>query len=161
LITDTQLTSLTGIDLKTVDSVNINNNPYLHSWSTQVANVTQQLIIDSNAQDLALEFPNLIWANNMTLRNISSISVPSLVEVNGTFGFYGDYLSNITCPNITTVLGDLAVVANPSLVNISMPLLKSIGGALLIANNSALMAVDGFQSLKSVGAVDVTGNFST
>jgi hypothetical protein len=161
LITDTQLTNLDGIDLETVDIVNINNNNYLHSWTANLANVTNYMIMDSNAQDLVLSFPGLIWAGNMTLRNISSISVPKLKAVNGTFGFYGDYLTNISCPNLTTA-GVLAIVNNPSLANISMPQLQTISdGALLIANNSNLMGIDGFPALNTVGAIDVTGNFTT
>jgi hypothetical protein len=118
------------------------------------------MVMDSNAEDLALDLPDLIWAGNMTLRNISSINVPSLEVVNGTFGFYGDYLSSISCPNITTA-GVLAIVNNPSLVNISMPQLNIItDGALLIANNSGLLEVTGFPSLATVSAIDVTGNFT-
>jgi hypothetical protein len=161
LITDTQLNSLDGINLETVQSMDINNNPYLHLISTQVTNVTQSLTIDANAQDLKVEFPNLIFAFNMTLRNISSISIPSLASVNTTLGFYGDYLTDIIAPNLTSIGGDLAIVANAELTNISFPALTTVGGGVTIANNSALMTIDGFSSLKSTGAINMSGNFST
>jgi hypothetical protein len=41
-----------------------------------------------------------------------------------------------------------------------MPALTSVGGGLQIANNTNLLAIDGFPSLKSTGAIDITGNFS-
>jgi len=161
LITDTQLNSLDGINLQTVQSMDINNNPYLTLISTQVANVTQALTIDANAQDLKVEFPNLIFAYNMTLRNISSISIPSLASVNTTLGFYGDYMTSVMAPNLTTVGGDLALIANAELTNISFPALTTVGGGVTIANNSALMTIDGFSSLKTTGAINMSGNFST
>jgi len=161
MITDTQLNSLDGINLQTVQSMDINNNPYLHLLSTQVANITQSLTIDANAQDLKVEFPNLIFAYNMTLRNISSISIPSLASVNTTLGFYGDYLTSVMAPNLTFVGGDLALIANAELTNISFPALVTVGGGVTIANNSALMTIDGFSSLKTTGAINMSGNFST
>jgi len=110
---------------------------------------------------LKLEFPSLVFAYNMTLRNISSIDIPALQEVNSTFGFYGDYLTSITAPNLTLVGGDLAIVANSDLTNISMPLLKTVGGGVTIANNSALLVIDGFSSLKTTGAINMSGNFTS
>jgi hypothetical protein len=160
VISDTQLNSLTGINLQTVENININNNPYLTLINTQITNVTQSFTIDANAQNLKVELPNLIFAFNMTLRNISSISIPSLESVNTTLGFYGDYLTSIMAPNLTSVGGDLAIVANAELTNISMPELTTVGGGLTIANNSALLTIDGFSSLKTTGAINMSGNFS-
>jgi len=161
MITDTQLNTLDGINLQTVQSIDINNNPYLQLISTQVANVTTSLNINANAQNLKVQFPNLIFAYNMTLRNISNIEMPSLQSVNGTLGFYGNYLTNIKAPNLTSVGGDVSIVGNSQLTNISMPLLTTVGGGVTIANNSALMTIDGFNSLKSTGAINMSGNFST
>jgi hypothetical protein len=160
LITDTQLNSLDGIDLTSVSTIDINNNQFLRSYTTQLGNVTGSMNIDSNAPDLKLSFPNLIFAYNMTIRNISSISVPSLRAVNTTLGFYGNYLTQIMCPNLTTIGQSFAIVANSQLSNVSMPALTSVGGGLQIANNTNLLAIDGFPSLKSTGAIDITGNFS-
>lgn len=161
-ITDTALVSLDGINLAQVGNFEITNNAYLRSISTQVGNVTQALTINNNGQNLELEFPNLIWAYNMTVRNVSSLSIPSLKHVNSTFGVYGSYMESVNAPNLTTVDGDVAFVADPSLTNISLPLLKSIKGALLVANNSALLDITGFPSLERVGgALSISGNFTS
>jgi hypothetical protein len=167
LITNTFLSTLDGINLATVGTLNINNNNRLKTFSSQIANITQSLTIDSNGQLLDLAFPNLIWAANMTLRNVSSVSIPSLTTVNGSLGFLENYFTEIVALNLTTVgntgtnIGSLAFVANPSLTNISMPALQSIGGANQIANNSALTAID-FSSLQVIGgSLDFSGNFST
>lgn len=160
LITDTQLNDLNGISLETVGSLNINNNNFLKLIHIEFANVTGLLNIDSNAPGLVVEFPNLEWAFNMTLRNISSITIDSLQTVNSTLGFYGDLMTSISAPNLTQVMGDLAVVANPNLKNISMPLLKTVGGGFLVANNTDLEKINAFPSLKTTGAINFSGNFS-
>ncbi|OBT69561.1 hypothetical protein VE03_00825 [Pseudogymnoascus sp. 23342-1-I1] len=160
-ITDTALTTLDGINLATVDSFEITNNAYLREIETQVGNISQALIINNNGPNLKLTFPNLIWAYNMTVRNVSSLSIPSLTVVNSTFGVYGSYMESVLAPNLTKVGGDVAFVADSSLTNISMPVLTTIGGGLLIANNSALLDITGFPSLKSAaGAISISGNFT-
>ncbi|OBT51270.1 hypothetical protein VE04_09184 [Pseudogymnoascus sp. 24MN13] len=160
-ITDTALTSLDGINLATVDSFEITNNAYLRKIETQVGNISQALIINNNGPNLELTFPNLIWAFNMTVRNVSSLSIPSLKVVNSTFGVYGSYMESVMAPNLTKVGGDVAFVADSSLTNISMPLLETIGGGLLIANNSKLLDITGFPALKSAaGAISISGNFT-
>lgn len=159
-ISDTQLNNLDGINLETVSMLNINNNPYLKNFSTQIANVTGSFNMDSNAANLDLQLPNLIFAYNMTLRNISTISMPSLASVNTTLGFYGDYIQSIAAPNLTTIGGDLAIVANSQLTNISMPELTTVSHSFQIANNSHLLKINGFPKLKTTGAVDLSGNFT-
>jgi hypothetical protein len=166
-ISNTFLSTLDGINLDTVSTLQIDNNNRLKTFSTQVANVTTLIDINSNGNSLDVSFPNLIWAANMTLRNVSSITIPSLAVVNGSLGFYGNFMTSIIAPNLTSVgnfatgQGGLAIDANGNLANISMPLLKSVGGADQIANNTDLQAIS-FPALASVGgAIDFSGNFST
>lgn len=159
-ITDTALVSLDGINLAQVGTFEITNNNNLRTIDTQVNNITQSLTINNNGLDLKLSFPNLIWAYNMTVRNVSNFEIPSLKAVNTTFGVYGSYMEGVFAPNLTTVGGDLAFVADSSLTNISMPLLQTIGGGLLIANNTGLLSIDGFASLKTAGSINVSGNFT-
>ncbi|KAF7858616.1 hypothetical protein EAF04_009216 [Stromatinia cepivora] len=167
IITNTFLNTLDGINLNTVDTLDINNNNRLRTFSTQVGNVTTLLNIDSNGRNLDVSLPNLVWAANITLRNVSSVSIPSLAVVNGSLGFYGNYFPSVSAPNLTSVgntangQGGFAFVANPSLANITIPMLQTVGGAFQIANNSALGAID-FPKLTQVGgAIDFSGNFTT
>lgn len=166
-ISNTFLSTLDGINLGTVATLQIDNNNRLKTFSTQVANITSAVNINSNGNSLEVSFPNLIWAANMTLRNVSSISIPSLATINGSLGFYGNYMTDIAAPNLTAVgstatgQGSLAFVANGKLANISMPLLSTVGGADQIANNTDLTGIS-FPALTIVGgAIDFSGNFST
>jgi hypothetical protein len=168
LITNTFLSTLNGINLMTVATLNINNNLRLTNFSTQVNNITQLLNIEANGQKLNVQLPNLQTAANMTFRNVSTLSIPSLATVNGSLGFYGNYFESLSLPNLTTIgsknqqnTGSLAIVANGDLANVSMPQLTTVQGAYQIANNSALQNIS-FPALSQIGgALDFSGNFST
>jgi len=166
-ISNTFLNTLDGINLNTVATLQIDNNNHLTTFSTQVGNITSSATINANGQGLTVSFPNLIWAANLTFRDVASVSIPSLAVINGSLGFYESSVETIFAPNLTSVgnfatgQGSLAFVDNTALTNITMPLLKSVGGADQIANNTDLHAIS-FPALVDVGgAIDFTGNFTT
>ncbi|KJX96450.1 gpi-anchored cell wall organization protein ecm33 [Zymoseptoria brevis] len=159
-ISDTELSSLDGINLEVADTIIVTNNRYLTSINMQLGNVTDSIILGANSKDLVIEFPNLIWANNMTISNCSEFTAQSLETVNGSVAFYYSTFKTLSAANLTEVGGDLTFVANNELTNISMPMLESVG-SLAIANNSALEEVNGFASLATIsGAVDFDGAFT-
>jgi len=163
IITNTQLNSLEGINLEQAEIFNVNNNQYLKSVELQLANVSAALNVEANGKELVATFPNLIWAFNITFRNCSEISIPSLESVNGSIGFFDNYFTNFTAPNLTSTGsgGAVVFVSNSKLTTINLPELKTVGGTFLIANNSALQVVDGTPSLSVVaGAIDFTGGFT-
>lgn len=160
-IQNTQLNSLDGINLQVVDDFYVANNPYLNDIEMQVGNITTRLVLEANGRNVSAIFPNLIWAFNMTFRNVSEISIPSLASVNGSMGFYSNEIESLMAPNLTTVGGSLSFVSNSNLQNISMPALTTISGGFQIANNTAYDNVNGFNKLKTVGgALDFNGNFT-
>lgn len=161
------MNSLDGINLNTADVIEISDNTRLTTFSTQIANVTTSIDVSSNGRSLTVEFPNLMWAANMTLRNVSSVSIPSLAAVNGSLGFYGNYFTSLSAPNLTTVgsfqgrSGGITIDDNSALSNITMPELTSSGGLFQIASNEELHAIS-FPVLSEIGgALDFTGNFTT
>lgn len=162
LISNTQLYTSNGIELQTVEILNINNNPYLSSVNVNnLKNVTSQLTFAANAMNLQISFPNLVGGANMTFRNVSSIDMPSLSTVAGNMGFYSDNLQSFSAPNLTSTTGSLAFADCPQLSNTSFPSLTQIGGGFQLANNTNLKAISGFPALKVViGAIDFAGTFS-
>lgn len=163
-IQNTQLQSLDGINLQVVDTVYIANNNWLDDIQMQLGNITTSLTIESNGGNVSAIFPNLIWANNMTFRNVSQIALNSLVSVNGSLGFYSNDFETLMCANLTNVgtnKGDLTIVSNTNLNNVSMPSLKKVGGGFSIQNNTEYKVVDGFPMLATItGAFDLYGNFT-
>lgn len=160
-ITNTELGSLDGINLEVIDTFTVENNPYLTEINMQLGNVTTALGINANGKNLQVEFPNLMWAYNISIRDASEVLIPSLGSVNGSLGFYSDDFTSLSAPNLTNVGGSLTFASCNSLTNISMPELTTVGGAFQLANNSALETIDGFSSLKTVGgALDFYGAFT-
>ena len=164
LITNTGLSSLQGINnLEKVDFFNVNNNPSLQNISLQVTSITGSLDIEANdgyVTGLQTSFPLLETAQNMTFRNCSSVSLPSLANVTEDLGFYGNTMQSFAAPNLTTC-GGLIFVDNTDLTNISLPMLTSINASYQIANNTQLKIINGFQKLSIIGgALDFNGNFT-
>lgn len=161
-ISDTALTSLSGIELEAVSTMNINNNRYLTEVDVNaLGNVTRGLTFAANSADLKISLPNLESAANLTFINVSSVSVPSLSEVGGAAGFYFGTFETFAAPNLTRTGNDLAFVSNANLNNLSFPMLQTIGGGFLIANNSKLEVIDDFPALTTIaGALDFAGVFN-
>jgi len=159
-IQNTQLNTLDGIDLTSVDQLTVANNNYLDAITMQLGNVSTSMILLANGRNVSASFPNLEWAYNMTLSNLTSISVPSLASLNGSLGFYYNYFSELSTPNLTTVGGSLSLVSNDALTNLSMPELKTVTGGLTVSADTDLKTIT-FPSLQTVGgALEFDGSFT-
>ncbi|KAK9489796.1 hypothetical protein V1508DRAFT_400490 [Lipomyces doorenjongii] len=159
-ISDTDLSSLTGINLTTVSKLDINNNLNLNDIEMGLTEATYQVDISFNG-NTAVSFPYLQWAYNLTFQDVSSVSTPILSVVNASYLLISNVFSSFSAPNLTTV-GGLSIDENLSLTNISFPKLTTIGGSgLQVANNTKLSSITGFPNLATVnGAIVLDGNFS-
>jgi hypothetical protein len=161
LITDTIMTSLNGINITSTAYFNINNNRFLRNIDCSLQEVSDMLDINSNGKSLKASFPDLTWANNITIRDASSVSFPMLEKVNSSCSFINNTFDSISFPELTQVGGSFSFAACPSLTNITASKVKSIGGTFLIANNSNLAVLEGFGSVTKVGgSVDFAGKFT-
>lgn len=160
-ISNTGLTQLSGIELTAVGALDVNNNQFLRTINVNnLKNVTSQLAFSANGPNLEIALPNLQSAANMTIRNVSSISMPSLSQVAGSMGFYQNYFSSFAAPNLTRTGNTIAFVDSPSLTSLEFPMLQTIGGGLLLANNSELDGITGFNGLKTInGDINFYGTF--
>lgn len=160
-ISDTGLTSLSGITVNNVATFDINNNQYLQTINVDLETVSNELSLSYNSNSVAASFPNLQWANNVTFQDISSISLPNITTVNASMGFINNTLTGLSFPQLTNVGQSLSIISNNQLTNASFPALTAIGGGFIIANNTALSQIGGFPLVESVGgAIDFVGNFS-
>ncbi|KAK9429963.1 hypothetical protein V1505DRAFT_139940 [Lipomyces doorenjongii] len=145
IISDTDLSSLTGINLTTVSKLDINNNLNLNDIEMGLTEATYQVDISFNGNTA----------------DVSSVSTPILSVVNASYLLISNVFSSFSAPNLTTV-GGLSIDENLSLTNISFPKLTTIGGSgLQVANNTKLSSITGFPNLTTVnGAIVLDGNFS-
>jgi hypothetical protein len=162
IISDTFLSSLDGIDVTSLQNLDINNNHRLNKWDSPLANLSNVMNFLANGKDMEVSFNSLTWIANMTIHNVTSFTVPALQTVNGSATFDSNQLVSFSAPNLTsTKSGNINFISNNALQNVTFPQLTSLGGALLIANNTALNKINGFPKLKTVGgAVKLRGNFS-
>lgn len=168
LVTNTRLQNLDSFNLVSVAKWEVSNNNQLQRINAQLGNVSDTLIIQGMPNSLpTVSFPNLIWAQNMTFINCSSIELPSLQVLNGSLALKGNSLETFSTPNLTEVGssistgGSLTLNDNAMLSNISMPLLKRIGGSFQIQNNPELAEVNQFPVLANIiGALDFFGVFT-
>lgn len=160
-IYDTKLGSLDGISLETVGAFDIENNRYLKTVNVNnLKNATGDITFASNYDALEIELPNLGDGKNLTCRNISSISVPSLKKLSGSLGFYGTDFKSFIAPNLTST-GDLVFMNNKKLSNISMSRLEKVNGGFQIARNDKLQEIDLPKLERVTGAIDFSGKFNT
>jgi hypothetical protein len=166
-VSNTFLSTLAGLNVTSVKVLQVDNNPHLTQYTSNIGNISSAAVFNANGADLAISFPLLTWAANMTFRDVGSVSLPSLQVINGSLGFYESSVESLSATNLTSVgnfatgVGSLAFVANTVLTNISMNALKSVGGAAQVANNTLLNAIS-FPALVDVGgAIDFSGNFTT
>jgi aspartate 1-decarboxylase len=164
VIGDTFLSSLEGIDVTSLDVLNINNCHRLQTMDLPLANLSSTFDLQANgaANNLKVTLNNLKWIANMSVQDTAQFLVPALETVNGSIRFDNNLFETFTAPNLTSVQsGDISFVSNNALTNISFPELTSMGGGLLIANNTKLDDIDGFNQLKTVGgAIKLRGNFT-
>jgi flagellar basal body rod protein FlgF len=160
-IQNTAVRSLQGINIVQAETLFIANNGYISEIKMQLGNVSKLLDFSDNNKAVKVELPNLIWATNLTFRSCGSISVPSLMKLNGSLGVYNNGFESFSAPNLTEVGEALAIVGNDKMNNLTFPMLTKISDNLQVANNSALQQFDGLPVLESIGgAFDVSGNMT-
>ncbi|KAF5101954.1 hypothetical protein D0Z00_000609 [Geotrichum galactomycetum] len=160
VVSDTTIKSLDGFNLRTIDTLNINNNRYLTSITFILESVSNILDFSSTGSNVQVSFPSLVWANNITVRDTNSVSLPKLSKINSTLSFTNNTVQSISLPNLEEVGGSVAIVSNSQLTNASFPALESIGGAFMIVNNTKLPSILGFPVLNTIGgAIDFVGSF--
>ncbi|KAF8943215.1 hypothetical protein BGZ47_005681 [Haplosporangium gracile] len=148
--------------------IGISNNKFLKAIDIPGLNaISGQLIVAANGlmegkgEGASLHLANLTTVSNCTLRHLTDLQLPSLAIVSSSLSFDETNLKLIQAPYLKTVGQTLSIISNNNLNNISFSELTSIGGALLIANNTLLTSVNGFGKLKDIaGVLNIRGDFS-
>lgn len=157
-ISDTDLSTLTGITLETVNTLSINNNLNLNQIEMPITSVSDQVDVSYNGE-CDISFPDLIWANNLTFQDVQSVSTPKLSTVNASYILISNNFEKLSAPNLTTV-GGLSIIKNDNLESISFPKLSTIGSAgLEISNNTEIESFSFPKVSQVAGAIVLKGSF--
>ncbi|KAF2808870.1 uncharacterized protein BDZ99DRAFT_389125, partial [Mytilinidion resinicola] len=155
-----ELDSLDGLNIKVADTVLIANNRYLNNISIPLTNIGSSLTIEANNPAVNISFPSLQWASNITIRNASSIDMPSLNYVDDSWGISCCDMEDLTVNTLSVIKGALEMHSNTYLRKVSMPNILSVG-SLAIQNNTVIESINGFGQLGTVnGTIEFDGDFN-
>ncbi|KAL7901708.1 GPI-anchored cell wall organization protein [Trichoderma sp. SZMC 28014] len=162
LISDTVLTDLSGLNIKTVDSLTITNNKRLTAYNSDLTSITSLLSVTSNGNNMELNMTKLTTASEIQLSNVKTFVVPSLKTISQSLKFdTNPELVTFSAKNVTSIKNSVTFINNNQLTNVSFPLLTSIGD-MTIQNNTKMLAVEGFPKLSTVaGGILLRGSFET
>ncbi|OAA58241.1 GPI-anchored cell wall organization protein Ecm33 [Cordyceps fumosorosea ARSEF 2679] len=164
-IADTFLSDISGLNLATVESLTINNNRRLTKFDSNLVNITKTLIITNNGNDMQVNLTQLQTAYEIQVSNIKGLGTPALKEIQNGIKFdTNPNLVSYEAGNLTSVGtsksgGSVSFINNAKLMNISFPVLKTVSGDLTIVNNTKLDEITGFPMLQSVENMLLGGNF--
>lgn len=161
-ISDTHLDSLSGFKLATVDSIGIDNNYRLTTFMSDLVNITTELIINNNGNNMEISMPKLEAAKEIQIANTKAFEVPLLEIVEGSLKLdRNPEMTSFIAPNLTKVTNAVSFINNKKLANVSIPLLKEISGDLTVVNNTELVDVS-FPSVETVrGGIKLGGEFES
>ncbi|KAF7563014.1 hypothetical protein G7046_g1105 [Stylonectria norvegica] len=160
-ITDTFISDLSGFSVATVENFQIDNNKKMMTFDSDLVNITGQLIVNNNGNNMQISMSKLEMAAEIQISNVKSFLAPALELVTESIKFdTNPELTSFAAPNLTKITDDVSFINNKKLVNVSMPLLTSISGGFTIQNNTAMTEIDGFEKLQTVsGAINLRGDF--
>lgn len=161
-ISDTSLPVIEGFkNVEDVDIFEINNNRFLESVKANIKYVRQKLSVHANARETELQMPKLLSAENITVRDTSSVDFPRLEEVGSSLEFIQNHFAELRLSSLKTIGGTLGIIDNTNLRLADFNNVTDIQGGLMIANNTKLEKIDFFSNLRQIGgAIYFEGKFS-
>lgn len=158
-VLDTSLRDLTGFNIQVAEIIGFIDNHNLTSLSIPVSNLASAFVILGNNPALNVSLPNLAWSSNISIWNVSSVSMPLLNYVQGPLVVAYSNVTSADFPVLTSVV-EVAFGANPLMTRISLPKLSQVTGeGAFFFDTPRLDSVD-LTSLSTVpGYLNVSGNF--
>jgi hypothetical protein len=122
-------------------------------------NITEYFRAEDNGPGMGINL-GILWANNVILRNIQSITLDGMVEVNGSMEISDSLnLTEIELGDLRSVGASIYIENNPNLNAIAFPSLTSIGGSFIETNNSVLKYPGNLYNLQNVASMELAGPF--
>jgi hypothetical protein len=155
-IQSTFLQSLTGLNIRTVDSILISNNHFLQQISIPLTSVVNSLMINNNGDSCQLDLSRLTTVGDISISELPSLALPSLGYISGSFVLAGNSFSNITADNLNVIKKDFTLTENPLLTSMVFPGLLSVGQTFSSYNNSNVTSIK-LGQMATAGAINISG----
>lgn len=161
------LNDLTGLQITTVNNLKIINNPSLSKFDSSLVTINETLILTGNGDSFNVKMSDLETAFDIQVSDVKSFEVPALETIGSALRFENNsMIESFEAKNLTLVGknekdgGSLSFNNNKALNNLSFPVLEKINGDLTIVNNTNLTELSGFPELTDVyGALLLGGSF--
>ena len=160
-IQDTQIGSLSKINLRSAVSINIANNRGLQNINWQLESVNKTLTLNANGIQggLNAKFPKLTQVGAIDVSNVSSLDISGLERCKQFVSVYGSSIESLKMDELTRT-GGLSVKNNKNLKEVSFEKLKTCDGGFGLSSNDKLGGKIDLPQLRTVrGAFNVTGAF--
>lgn len=157
-ISDTSLIGFSGFDVENLKVLNLNNNRFLESINSNVKGIEERLSISGNARGVTVGLPELEYANNITIRDVTALNLSKIEKVNASMEFISNHFKSLKLPKLKHVGGTLSLIENANLKDVEFNNVDEVGGGLMIVNNTNVDTINFFSKLTSIGgAIELIG----
>jgi hypothetical protein len=159
IIANTQLSDLSNLKLKSVDTFEITDNQSLKKFESDATNITTKFIARANGKDMEIKMNKLKKSGEIQLTNIKSFEAPELTEAGSIQLETNENIDELKMPKLTDISTSLTINNNNNLGNVSFPKLTKVGD-MTIQNNTKMLDISGFPELQYVSsAILLLGDF--
>ncbi|KAG4304139.1 hypothetical protein PORY_002503 [Pneumocystis oryctolagi] len=156
-ISDTSLRLINGFYMKTLISLDIDNNKYLTDfYMPNLTEVRGPLIFIQNGyvqyrNGFSVSFPSLKSTGDLTLQSVSKVDLDNLRSVFGHLVITLTTISKLCLEKLEVISESFSIYNNSDLTELYLPKLNSIGGTFLLSGNPRLNSISGFPQVRSIG----------
>ncbi|KAI9490842.1 hypothetical protein BDB00DRAFT_836313 [Zychaea mexicana] len=161
-IEDTRASVIGGLKLDSLNKFTLTENNLMNSFDFPVKEVTGELYVVGNGNNMEFKASELASLQTGTFRNLGTINLSGLSHVVSDISFHQNEFTSLHLDNLQDIGGTVTIANNNKLSETSMKQLSLIGGALSVGNNTQLTSISGYPKLSAVhGTVDLAGGFDT
>lgn len=139
--------------LEEVESMDINNNPYLQRIELEIRKVNKRLNIYSNYDGTDVRLNLLKSCGELLIKSVDSLHLDNLLSVDRSVTFVDNSLSHLNMKRLKRVNGTVSLISNPNLESVDIPVLSEVKGGIFVANNTKMRKLNRFSSLDKKSAM--------
>ncbi|TVY29444.1 Protein ecm33 [Lachnellula hyalina] len=147
-----------------VEDVSVTGNKDMKIVNLSSLVTSSLLEFADNGESFQILLPKLTTAEGLSLQDVMQFDISSLTTLSATLQLENNSFQAFEMDQLNAIGGDVIVRGNQMMNKFSLPALTEIGGGIysgdfVIANNSALTALDGLGKLAAVdGSTNLSGN---
>lgn len=158
-VSDTSLIEFPAFLFNNLEILDINNNRYLESIDCNVEKITGRLHIAANSRDVRVSLPKLQSAKNVSIHEVLDLDLSNLEEIESSINFINNLFIDLSLPVLKSIGGTMSLLKNQNLGKVEFPNVTEIGGGLMIVNNTKIDRINFYPKLTIIGgAIELVGN---